>query len=163
MKYILIFSILLNLLMSSVFAQGDAKKYEFFKEQKTAVKNPFELRDPFRRKINRSQIRKKRKYGLLDGNYFSNLPSIDEVPIAKIKVTGVLLGPNRRAMAKVDGINGHTFVLKEGMKLGVDDAEIKAILPGGVVLVEKIRNVYDQDEYLETILPISNSDASGKP
>ena len=45
--------------------------------------------------------------------------------------------------------------MREGMKLGLNNAEIKAILPGGIVLVEKIRNVYDEDEYLETILPVS--------
>ena len=41
------------------------------------------------------------------------------------------------------------------MRLGRDNAEIKAILPGGIVVVEKIRNVYNQEEYLETIIPIS--------
>jgi hypothetical protein len=34
--------------------------------------------------------------------------------------------------------------------------DVKAILPGGIILVEKIRNVYDQDEYLETVLPVSS-------
>ena len=62
-------------------------------------------------------------------------------------------------MAKI--ANGKTllpevFYIKEGMKLGSSGAEVKAILPGGIVLVEKIRNVYDQDEYLETVIPISN-------
>ena len=42
------------------------------------------------------------------------------------------------------------------MKISHGEAEVKAILPGGVVIVEKIKNIYDQDEYLETILPISN-------
>ena len=49
-----------------------------------------------------------------------------------------------------------TFIIKEGMSLGLDNAIVKAIMPGGVVLVEKIKNVYDQFEYLETLLPISN-------
>ena len=41
------------------------------------------------------------------------------------------------------------------MVIGENNAVIKAILPGGVVLVEKIKNVYEQDEYLETILTIT--------
>jgi type IV pilus assembly protein PilP len=68
-------------------------------------------------------------------------------------------GKERRAMAKLasNGVVGSdVFYLKEGMKIGPNSAEVKAILPGGVVLVEKIRNVYDQDEYLETVLPLSN-------
>jgi type IV pilus assembly protein PilP len=84
---------------------------------------------------------------------------------------GVLLGENRRALAKVANESGgdnnrgmsrereqlseETFILKEGMLIGENDAELKAILPGGIVLVEKITNVYDQEEYLETIIPIT--------
>jgi type IV pilus assembly protein PilP len=47
------------------------------------------------------------------------------------------------------------IILKEGMKIGQDEAELKAILPGGIVLVEKIVNVYGQEEFLETVIPIS--------
>jgi type IV pilus assembly protein PilP len=43
------------------------------------------------------------------------------------------------------------------MVLGNNNAEIRAILPGGVVLVEKLINVYDQEEYLETILPLQTT------
>ena len=50
-----------------------------------------------------------------------------------------------------------SFILKEGMSLGKNKAELKAILPGGIVLVEKFKNVYDQDEYLETIIPVSRT------
>ena len=55
----------------------------------------------------------------------------------------------------IDG-DSNVYYIKEGMKLGENGAEVKAILPGGIVLVEKIRNVYDQDEYLETVIPVSN-------
>lgn len=68
---------------------------------------------------------------------------------------GVLIGPERRAMARVSGAKD-SFIIKEGMHIGPNQAEVKAILPGGVILVEKIRNVYDQDEYLETVLPVSS-------
>ena len=47
------------------------------------------------------------------------------------------------------------YYIKEGMRIGTNSAEVKAILPGGIVLVEKIRNVYDLDEYLETVIPVS--------
>lgn len=134
----------------------NGETFQFFKGQTTSIRNPFELRDPFKRELHRSRSGKKSRFGgIVEGTSFTNLPSISNVPLEKIKITGVLIGKERRAMAKIDGDDNNMYVLKEGMVLGADSAEIKAILPGGVVLVEKIRNVYDQDEYLETILTIT--------
>ncbi len=133
------------------------KQYNFFKDQKTYIKNPFELRDPFRRMGDSSKSSKKKGLKAFgENNVFTNIAPFEEVAIDKIKIVGVLLGKDRRAMAQIEG-GKETFVLKEGMKLGVDGAEIKAILPGGIVLIEKIVNVYDQEEYLETIIPMSDN------
>jgi len=41
------------------------------------------------------------------------------------------------------------------MKLAKGTAELKAIMPGGIALVEKIKNIYDQEEYIETIILLS--------
>ena len=41
------------------------------------------------------------------------------------------------------------------MTLGSNEAEIKAILPGGLILAEKVVNIYGETEYLETVIPIS--------
>jgi Tfp pilus assembly protein PilP len=151
--------IFLTLLMISNFipilGSEEVTKYNFLRDQKTYIKNPFELRDPFKRPIRTSDKRKKKRFGgFVDGNVFSNLPSIEDISIDKIKIVGVFLGKDRRALAKVDG-DPQVHILKEGMKIGADESELKAILPGGIVLVEKIRNVYDQDEYLETVIPVT--------
>lgn len=140
----------------SIHAQEatSGKQYEFLKS-KTQVKNPLELRDPFKRKIIRKkhQVNQERN----DSGYYSDESSIDNVSLDKLKIVGVLLGNQRRAMVKlIDKENSEIFYLREGSKVGQNGAELKAILPGGVVLVEKIRNVYDQDEYLETIIPLSS-------
>ncbi|MBF0300733.1 MAG: hypothetical protein HQK51_18610 [Oligoflexia bacterium] len=155
------------------------KKGEEFFKNKTKIRDPINLRDPFRRPIisneDRTQIMQE---GMLKDGIFTNLPSIDNVPLDDIKIVGILMGKDRRALAtiskslsinngsestgggaeggnKLSGMDGPpVIVLREGMTLGEDKAEIKAILPGGVVLVEKITNVYGQEEYLETILPI---------
>ena len=132
-------------------------KSEILKKNKTRVKNPLELRDPFKREIRRRRRSKKSYPGTR--SVFSNVPSIDATPLDKIKITGILIGKEKRAVAKIivdKGLSKESYILKEGMKLGENNAEIKAILPGGIVLVEKIRNVYDQDEYLETIIPLSS-------
>lgn len=146
-------------------ANADAdKSANFFKDNKTTIKNPFELRDPFKRKRLKLKSRRKAYSGYLENNSYSNLPSINTTPLNQIRIIGVLLGKDRRAIAKILNGSGKlsddSFILKEGMKLGENESEIKAIVPGGIVLVEKIRNVYDQDEYIETIIPVS-SDTSG--
>ena len=71
-----------------------------------------------------------------------------------IKLVGVLIGKERRALVSSQG-GKSIIILKEGMKIAEEGAELKAILPGGIILVEKIVNVYGQEEYLETVIPIS--------
>ncbi len=148
--------ILIYILLSS---QGHAKVYNFFKDTTTGIKDPFEMRDPFKRKIFKRQAKKASTAKVLKDGAYSNLPEIGKTPLNKIRIVGILLGKERRAMAKIDGGSGGAskdiYIIKEGMKIGIDDAEVKAILPGGIVVVEKITNVYDQNEYIETIIPVS--------
>jgi Tfp pilus assembly protein PilP len=128
-----------------------------FQKAKTRIANPLEMRDPFKRKNKRMGTKGGRQGKKLSDGFFSNAKTIDDQPLDSIRIVGILIGKERRAIAKLtegDGLSTESYILKEGMTLGENNAEIKAILPGGVVLVEKIRNVYDQDEYLETVLPV---------
>lgn len=163
MKKLKIAFIFCSLLALSVQAQEEAREYNLFKS-KTFVKNPLDLRDPFKRKINKKKSSGQAKtQNHLNGIYTNINTSLENRPLESLRVTGVVLGAERRAIVKI--INGTTdsgdkdnniYYLKEGMHVGENGAEVKAILPGGIVLVEKIRNVYDQDEYLETVIPVSN-------
>ena len=147
-------------MMQFSYAQDSAETggtaFSLFKS-KTYLKNPLDLRDPFKRRINKKkgQVQKSHENGV-----YSNQPErIEDKPIESIRIVGVMIGKERRAMAKI--MNGKTlgneiYFIKEGMKIGSNGAEVRAILAGGVVLVEKIRNVYDQDEYLETVIPVSS-------
>jgi Tfp pilus assembly protein PilP len=157
---ILVFALFLS---TAVFSQE--RQFNFFKNQKTFIKNPFELRDPFRRpKTKMEKTIKKKSSG---STIMSNAPTLEGVELNRIRIVGILLGGTRRAVAKVasgvkkgsegEGLSDETYILKEGMVLGNNQAEIRAILPGGVVLVEKLTNVYDQEEYLETILPLQTT------
>ncbi len=132
-------------------------KKHFLEKNRTSIKNPFDLRDPFKRLISLKKVSDKKKNSFLDGDVFTNLPSIENIPLNDISIVGILFGEKPRAIAKLKGKSKDTFILKEGMKLGEDNAEIKAIFPGGIVVVEKIRNVYNQDEYLETIIPVTSN------
>lgn len=128
---------------------------EIFKG-KTSISKPSKLRDPFEMKIKEKLAKKSQnQVTKSDNGVYSNIPQIGIVDLDKIEIIGVMVGANRSAVVKVDGNDQETFVLKEGMKLGKNQAEIKAILPGGIVLVEKLTNIYGDEEYLETVIPIS--------
>lgn len=128
-----------------------AKVEDVFKGQ-TKIKNPFKLRDPFQPPKFKSKTQQKRKQlasGILD-----NTEKLGEsYDLDKIQIVGVLIGSNRRVVVRTDGKN---FTLREGDSYGRNGPEIKAILPGGVILVEKITNIYGEDEFIETVVPISN-------
>jgi Tfp pilus assembly protein PilP len=126
---------------------------ELFKNY-TQIEKPSELRDPFKApRIKASSGSKKVKNKVGSGVY-SNIPTISNISINQLKIVGVLIGKVRRAIAKVDN-SKETYILKEGMSIGANNAELRAIVPGGVILVEKISNIYGQEEFLETVIPIS--------
>ncbi len=138
-------------------AQDSNETYNLFRS-KTYVKNPLELRDPFKRRINKKKGSNIQR-GKVPGVYTNFTENIENKSVESIRIVGILIGNDRRALAKIasdkGGLESEIYYLKEGMRVGTNGAEVKAILPGGVVLVEKIRNVYDQDEYLETVIPVS--------
>ena len=136
---------------------------EFFKD-KTRIENPLELRDPFKSPQSRGQSRRRNdiRHKRGDGLYSNiNQDNLRDWNIYDIKVVGVIIGRERRAMITKGGDapaapgGSKVVVIKEGASIGPDNAEVKAILPGGIILVEKIINVYGQEEYLETVIPIS--------
>jgi hypothetical protein len=156
-------NILLILLFSVTFvgAQPAPKKslHKFF-EDKTKIENPFNLRDPFKAPTSKTDGNKKGRGFFVSGKgQYSNIgeTAIDQISVNDIKVVGVLIGKERRALINLgkDENSQNVIILKEGMKIGPESAELKAILPGGIVLVEKIVNVYGEEEYLETVIPIS--------
>jgi len=155
---LMIFSVIL---MSAAAAQESSESgtaFSLFKS-KTYVKNPMDLRDPFKRRINKKKGVQTADKAQDTGIYTNQLERIEDKPIESIRIVGVMIGKERRAMAKIAAgkkLGTEVYFIKEGMKIGPNGAEVKAILPGGIVLVEKIRNVYDQDEYLETVIPVSN-------
>ena len=137
--------------------EKEVKVSNFFKD-KTEIPDVLSLRDPFKLQVKRSSIDpvgRKRVTGVIRGGVFTNKDVRQEdIGLNSLVIKGVFLGEKRSALATFIGGKG-SFLIKEGMKLGRNEAEVKAILPGGIVVVEKITNIYDQEEYLETIIPIS--------
>lgn len=155
MKLGLISLLLFAFLVLPAVAQEDSEFTLF--NSKTYVKNPLDLRDPFKRSINKKRKTQTKMENYSTGIYSNVSNSLSNATIDSIKVIGIVIGPERRAMVRIDNDTGSGSVIfvKEGMRIGNDEAEVKAILPGGIVVVEKIKNVYDQDEYLETVIPVS--------
>jgi type IV pilus assembly protein PilP len=139
-----------------VFAQTNQRLREVFKSM-TAIENPFELRDPFKAPLPTGSAADTREQKSLtrDGIY-TNIDQIEIVDISQLRIVGVMSGRERRALARLKGgAKNDIIVLREGMRIGADNAELKAIHPGGVILVEKLVNVYGEEEFLETVIPIS--------
>lgn len=153
-----IFSVICD---NTVVAKIDNDKQlpsKFF-EGKTKIPDPFSLRDPFSVPIMKRKQSSKKQINKIRGeiNVEEFLKTID---LSSVVIVGVLLGKDRRAIMRIfeetsQGISKETYILKEGMKVGPEGSELKAILPGGVVFVEKLKNVYDEEEYIETVIPIS--------
>ena len=145
------------LLSGEAFSQQEEKKIakkKSFRVEGSVIANPLELRDPFKKKRIKSKKPRGVRGSILVDNSYSNIPSIGSAPIKSIRIVGILMGKERVAMAKLDNGN-QVFFLREGMKIGLNKSELKAILPGGIVIVEKVRNAYDEDEYIETVIPFS--------
>jgi Tfp pilus assembly protein PilP len=135
-----------------------AKDMKNFFRDKTKIDNPFSLRDPFKAPLSKSESKKNKGGFYVSGKgQYSNIAEtpLDQLSVNDLKVVGVLIGRERRALVTDGKDKTKVMILKEGMKVGPESAELKAILPGGIVLVEKIVNVYGEEEYLETVIPIS--------
>lgn len=147
------------ILMTSLGAEAaPVKSLQNFFHDKTKIDKPFNLRDPFKAPGNKAEAKKKGRGFYYSGkDQYSNIgeTALDQISINTLKVVGVLIGKERRALVNNGAENSKIVILKEGMKIGPEAAELKAILPGGIVLVEKIVNVYGEEEYLETVIPIS--------
>lgn len=135
------------------FSGAEANEIEKVFKDLSEIEDPFSLRDPFQ-PVKLKQREKRESTTPLKEGVFTNVPEIGTVALNEVLITGVLIGPERRAFMKLKG-DKNTYTLKEGMTLGANDAEIKAILPGGIILVEKVTNIYGEVEYLETVIPIS--------
>ena len=123
-----------------------------FKEIST-IENPFSLRDPFQKPIVKRNFEKK----ATGKKNIARERTSEDLKINEMVVVGVLVGVERRAFVKSSATakEGDVMVLKEGQRVGSAMAEVKAIHPGGIIIVEKITNIYGQAEYLETVIPIS--------
>lgn len=146
--------LLLILSVGALAAPANDPLSNFFKN-KTKIEKPFELRDPFKVPQIKQEDKDKKGAGFVvtDKGTYTNIAEQTVKSVQDMKVIGVMIGRERRVM--VAGPGKSVIILKEGAKIGDEGAELKAILPGGIILVEKFVNVYGQEEYLETVIPIS--------
>jgi len=133
-----------------------ANEYPLFRDIKTSISSPFELRDPFKRV---AELEKEK-------DSHAETSVIDEKSLQKedsftsLQLLGIFLGANKRALFQKEGKD--TLTLKEGDHFGKEKAQLKAIYPGGVVFVEKFLNIYEQTEFVETVMALRDTKISKK-
>ena len=139
------------LIFSTVF--GANERLEKIFEGKTDIEDISEIRDPFLKppKEEGNVDLSKRNSGIWD--YEEKLT--DKVNVNELEVTGVLIGPTRRVLIKPKKSSSKTYRFEEGESVGTNGPVVKAILPGGVILAERINNIYGEPEFIETVVPIS--------
>lgn len=128
-----------------------ASKLETMFDKYTTIPKPFELRDPFQKPSLKSKSKQRRDQGI-KGVWNEEEKFNGNFDIDKIQITGLLIGKQRRVLIK---INGKDYKFKEDESIGRGGPKIKAILPGGIILVEQVNNIYGEPEYIETVVPIS--------
>ena len=134
------------------FLQASANVEALF-NGKTSIDKPFQMRDPFQPPVFKSVAQEKRTQSA--SGLWNNQKKLEgEIKLEDLKVTGVLIGAKRRVTVRV-GTAKTSYTLKEGELIGEGGPEIKAILPGGIILAEKISNIYGEPEFIETVIPIS--------
>jgi Tfp pilus assembly protein PilP len=121
-----------------VGTENDEVDLEQFMTKKESIAN---LRDPFRMPVLQNSE---------DGTPRSPL---ELVPIDRMKVLGVITGPDQfRAMIQDPG--GQTFLVSEKMKLGIRKGVVKKITSKGLWIQEKVLNVLGQEETVDVVLKI---------
>ena len=109
-------SLLLLTLIAAVNLSHAGKAEKFFLD-KTDIKSPLRLRDPFKPPL--AKIKKERRsQQVVEKDYYTNLTSDDlsKLELSKLKIIGVVIGNERRAVADIG--KDKQIVLKEGMKVG---------------------------------------------
>lgn len=165
MKLITIWFLILNSYLAlAQEAAVDEFSEENIPEQKdifadqTTISKPTKLRDPFKSPVPEKKVESQTAYkkSAFKNGIYTNVPNLDTITLDTVKVRGVLMGVNTRALIADKGNIKAVILAKEGDKINKGKVELKAILPRGVVFVEQITNVYGQFEYLETVVPISD-------
>lgn len=114
---------------------------------KTEIEKPFQLRDPFLApKMSGGKFIKSPRKVL-------NKYDLENLKLSDIKLSGIFIGENRSVVLRTK-FGNKTIALKEGDKIDDGKVELKAIMPFGIVFLEKIKNIYDDFEYTETVISI---------
>ena len=74
---------------------------DFFERIQTTIPNPLELRDPFKNRLQSARREAKTPTTFLRDNAYSNVPTLGNVTLDQVVITGVLLGQERMATAKI--------------------------------------------------------------
>lgn len=149
MKFLFLF------LAFSICAQTKSPLLEMV--EGSSIANLKKIKDPFMIPKEKVEILTAEKKTLKKNNIYSNELSGSELTLNNLIIVGVALGKKNRAIVKVKG-KTETYMMTEGDLIGPDQIKLKAVLPSGVIFVEKSTNIYGTQEYFETVLPVTKAE-----
>ena len=128
-------------------AEGAAAPSEVFSisgalEDETFRYNPAGRRDPFKSLL---QLQSKQKD-------LSSLPPVQQLDLAQIKITGVVMDEVEGPRAMIKSPTGRTFVVKKGMIIGKNEGEIIEVSLQGIRVVEKFVDFIGKETLRETFI-----------
>lgn len=104
------------------------------------------LRDPFRRPELKTAM------AIDEGGL---IPELERYELDKFKLVGVITGAKKNK-ALLTAPNGKMHVVSDKTVLGNRRGYIKRILPGMIVIEEKVVNLLGQEERIETVIAIKD-------
>ena len=111
-------------------------------EDETFRYNPAGRRDPFKSLL---KLQSKQKD-------LSSLPPIQQLDLAQIKITGVVMDEIEGPRAMIKSPTGRTFVVKKGMIIGKNEGEIIEVSLQGIRVVEKFVDFIGKETLKETFI-----------
>ena len=82
----------------------------------------------------------------------SKLPPVQQIELAQIKITGVILDETEGPRAMIKSVEGSTFVVKKGMIIGRNEGEVVEVTLDGIRIVEKYMDFMGRETLKEVFI-----------
>jgi len=131
--------VLFSILLGLASAQQDAAPA--VSPENMTQEDLMQLRDPFQMPV------------VITKQVTKKLAEIETIPLEQLKLVGVISGPDR-VRAMVIGPGEKTFLVAEGIKIGIKGGVLKRITRNELKILEKVENPLGQLEDVWQSIPL---------
>ncbi len=128
--------------LTAVSAQIKPERNNNKEDTSMHLQNYLHLRDPFRKPMLKVSTE------VTEGG---SIPELERYPLDQLKLIGIITGPKKNK-ALLTTPNGRMHIVTERMHVGNRRGLIKRIVPGTILVEEKVVNLLGQEEKIETTL-----------